>query len=215
MLCVTMPPFPKLIFMLVCLDCFQLHLKVDGFGETLRLSGSAFHAMADLWTKDLWLNLVLGLIRFRKAWLCIKGNVFLCSKHESKNEACSALCFPWFSDKDKYLVSCPKHLTVFTVMAWEWKTIAMGIKKRTDDDERVISNKYYTATRKVRCFVGMAVPSLPSQGWITCTLLGKVFFHIWPANQGVRISLTVVPAHKIAVVSWMLVHGLLSWPIVV
>ena len=177
-----------------------------------------FHAMADLWTKDLRPNLVLGLIRFRKAWLCIKGNVILCLKHESKNETCSALCFPWFSEKDKYLVSCPKHLMVFIVIAFEWKTIAMGIKKTTDDDERVIiSNKYYTATTKLRCFVGMVVPSLPSQGWITCTLLGhlrKFFFHKWPTYQGVRISLTVMPARKICkVVSWTLVHGLLSWPI--
>ena len=49
-------------------------------------------------------------IRFRKAW------AHLCYK--SKNEACSALCFPWFSDKDECpfcLVSCPYHLPVFTV----------------------------------------------------------------------------------------------------
>ena len=46
MLCVTLSPFPKLIVMIVCFDCFKLYLKVDGFGETL--SGSTFHAMADL-----------------------------------------------------------------------------------------------------------------------------------------------------------------------
>ena len=48
MLCLTLPPFPKLIFMIVCLDCYKLYLKIDRFGESLTLSGSAFHAMADL-----------------------------------------------------------------------------------------------------------------------------------------------------------------------
>ena len=60
MLCITLPPFPKLIFMIVCLDCFKLCLKIDEFGESLRLPGSAFHAIADLWTKDLRPNSVLG-----------------------------------------------------------------------------------------------------------------------------------------------------------
>ena len=53
MLYITLPTFPKLIFMIVRLDCFKLCLKIDEFDESLRLSGSAFHAMADLWTKDL------------------------------------------------------------------------------------------------------------------------------------------------------------------
>ena len=34
--------------MIVRLDCFKLYLKIDELGESLRLSGSAFHAMADL-----------------------------------------------------------------------------------------------------------------------------------------------------------------------
>ena len=35
-------------FMIVCLDCFKLYLEIDEFGKSLRLSGCAFHAMADL-----------------------------------------------------------------------------------------------------------------------------------------------------------------------
>ena len=34
--------------MIVRLDCFKLYLKIREFGESLRLSGSAFHATADL-----------------------------------------------------------------------------------------------------------------------------------------------------------------------
>ena len=42
-------------------------------------------------------------IRFRKAPLYLKGKVCLCLKNfESKDEACSALCFPRFSDKDEF-----------------------------------------------------------------------------------------------------------------
>ena len=29
MLYITLPPFPKLIFMIVRLDCFKLYLKID------------------------------------------------------------------------------------------------------------------------------------------------------------------------------------------
>ena len=43
-------------------------------------------------------------------------------------------------------------------------------KKETDNDKRLIRNKYYTCATKVRCFVGMVVPNLPSQGWIPGSL---------------------------------------------
>ena len=35
MFCITLPPFSKLIFITVCLDCFKLYLKIDKFGESL------------------------------------------------------------------------------------------------------------------------------------------------------------------------------------
>ena len=41
MFCITLPPFSKLIFITVCLDCFKLYLKIDKFerDETLAKNG--------------------------------------------------------------------------------------------------------------------------------------------------------------------------------
>ena len=93
MLYITLPPFPKLIFMIVCLDCFKLYLKIDEAGESLRLSGIAVHAMADLWTKDLRPNSVSGLVSttfkdFLRLWwdptrskqLCFSKSIIVGSK---------------------------------------------------------------------------------------------------------------------------------------
>ena len=81
-----------------------------------------------------------------------------------------------FSNKAKYPLCCVsfrKNSPVFTVFEMISLVIymliqdnAMGFKrergkkkKRTDSNEKVNSNKYYTAATKVRCFVSMVVPS--------------------------------------------------------
>lgn len=79
------------------------------------------------------------------------------------------------SNMDKYPLCClsfGKHSPVFTVFEMISLVIDMltqdnsmgfkrerGKKKRTDSNEKVNSNKYYTAATKVRCFVSMVVPS--------------------------------------------------------